>query len=117
HTSLQRILLRRTMTWTTGVLAVALTAAAVLSPGVRHTDDGTPGTREISLSITAGDGQVLPATLRVPVGARSGLPGMVLVHGAGEGQREHYRAEAEAFASSGIATLTYDKRTVGYSLT
>ncbi|OLT19307.1 hypothetical protein BJF78_11165 [Pseudonocardia sp. CNS-139] len=42
---------------------------------------------------------------------------MVLVHGAGTGPREKLREEAAAFARAGVATLTYDKRTVGYSLT
>jgi dienelactone hydrolase len=42
---------------------------------------------------------------------------MVLVHGSGPRTREHLRAEAEAFARAGIVTLTYHKRTVGYSFT
>jgi uncharacterized protein len=75
-----------------------------------------PAVREIAVSIPTSDGLTLPATLRVPADARSKLPGMVLVHGAGPGPREKYRAEAEAFARAGIATLAYDKRTAGYSL-
>jgi dienelactone hydrolase len=74
------------------------------------------GIEERQLSISTSDGLVLPATLRMPVAARPGLPGVVLVHGAGPGPREKYRAEAEGFARAGIATMTYDKRTVGYSL-
>jgi pimeloyl-ACP methyl ester carboxylesterase len=72
--------------------------------------------REMELAVPTDDGLLLPATLHVPVDAPPGLPGMVLVHGAGPGPRDKYRAEAEAFARAGIATLTYDKRSVGYSL-
>ena len=39
-----------------------------------------------------------------------------MVQGAGNRGRQELRAEADAFASHGIATLIYDKRTVGYSL-
>lgn len=42
---------------------------------------------------------------------------MVLVSGAGPNKRDRLTAEAEAFTRAGIATLAYDKRTVGYSLT
>ena len=72
--------------------------------------------RSVALDFTTSDDQHLAATLHLPTNARPGLPGMVLVHGAGPGLREKYRAEAEAFARTGIATLTYDKRTAGYSL-
>lgn len=42
-------------------------------------------------------------------------PAVALVHGAGPGQREEYRQEAEAFAQEGLVTLIYDKRQRGYS--
>jgi alpha-beta hydrolase superfamily lysophospholipase len=77
----------------------------------------TAGIVQTQLAVSTSDGLVLPATLHVPAGARPGLPGMVLVHGSGPTPRERLRAEAEAFARAGIATLTYDKRTAGYSLT
>jgi dienelactone hydrolase len=77
----------------------------------------TPAVRQVELLVTTDDGQKLPATLWTPANARAPLPGMVLVHGAGPSQREHYQAEAEAFARAGIVTLTYDKRAAGYSLT
>ncbi|WP_433288936.1 alpha/beta hydrolase family protein [Pseudonocardia sp. CA-142604] len=97
------------------------TAAWSATPAAAATREGAPAQaepaiREIQLSIPTSDGLVLPATLRVPADARPQLPGMVLVHGAGPGPREKYRAEAEAFARAGIATLAYDKRTAGYSL-
>ena len=42
---------------------------------------------------------------------------MVLVSGAGPNKRDRLAAEAEAFTRAGLATLAYDKRTAGYSLT
>lgn len=71
-------------------------------------------TRE--LAVRTADGLSLPATLHLP-GGRARGPGLVLVHGSGPGPRAQYRVEAEAFARAGVATLTYDKRTVGYSQT
>jgi uncharacterized protein len=104
------------------MLGTALAAGAV---AVIATLPGPPpspppeasGIVRTQLAVPTHDGLVLPATLHVPAGARPGLPGMVLVHGSGPTPREELRAEAEAFALAGIATLTYDKRTVGYSLT
>jgi dienelactone hydrolase len=72
--------------------------------------------REIELGVPTSDGLTLPATLRLPANAEHPLPAIVLVHGAGPGPREDFRVEAEAFARKGVATLAYDKRTVGYSL-
>jgi uncharacterized protein len=91
------------------VAAVTIAAVPLQAP---------PAAAEIvrtELAVATSDGLVLPATLHVPVGARPGLPGVVLVHGSGPHTREDHRAEAEAFARQGIATLAYDKRTVGYS--
>lgn len=73
--------------------------------------------RKTELVVRTGDGLGLAATLRIPVTSTPAPPAMVLVHGGGPGRREDYRTLAETFASVGIATLTYDKRTVGYSLT
>jgi len=58
----------------------------------------------------------LHGTIWAPIGAKHPLPGMVLVHGSGPGPRTANMLEAETFARSGIVTLAYDKRTVGYSL-
>ncbi|MGW4830768.1 alpha/beta hydrolase family protein [Amycolatopsis japonica] len=75
------------------------------------------------LPAAAPDGEVSftshGVTLRGTVVAPEGggpAPGIVMVHGSGEHDRDDYRAEAEAFAKAGIATLIYDKRTEGYSL-
>lgn len=95
-----------------------LIALAGIAVGVPSAPPQTASdVRQVELVVTADDGQKLAATLWTPANPRSDLPGMVLVHGAGPGLREHYRPEAEAFARAGIVTLAYDKRTVGYSLT
>jgi dienelactone hydrolase len=99
------------------VLAAVAAAAITALPGQSPPTPPPTGVEETQLAVTTSDGLVLPATLHVPAGARPDLPGMVLVHGSGPATRERFRAEAEAFARAGIATLTYDKRTAGYSLT
>ncbi|MEV6909336.1 prolyl oligopeptidase family serine peptidase [Amycolatopsis sp. NPDC051071] len=63
----------------------------------------------------ASHGVTLHGTVVAPEGGGP-APGIVMVHGSGEHPRSDYRAEAEAFAKAGIATLIYDKRTEGYSL-
>jgi dienelactone hydrolase len=57
---------------------------------------------------------VLDGTVFTPEEAGS-YPAVVLVHGAGGGQRSGLIELAEHFARSGIVALVYDKRTVGYS--
>lgn len=102
------------------VLVLAAAAAIAVLPGQPPPTTPAPapsGIVRAELTVSTSDGLVLPATLHLPPGARPGLPGMVLVHGSGPAPRERLRAEAEAFARAGIATLTYDKRTVGYSFT
>ena len=56
----------------------------------------------------------LDGTVLIPKGPGP-HPAVVLVHGAGPGLAEDYRAIGEAFAEHGFLTLIYDKRTVGYS--
>jgi dienelactone hydrolase len=101
------------------LLVLAASAALAVMPGQPPTAPAPDpaGIVRAELAVPTGDGLVLPATLHLPAGAGPRLPGMVLVHGSGPRTREHLRAEADAFARAGIATLTYDKRTVGYSLT
>jgi uncharacterized protein len=68
--------------------------------------------------LTVGTGQwALPATLTMPVGAGR-VPGVVLVHGSGPGDRDatvghikQFKDLALGLASRGIAVLRYDKRT------
>ncbi|KRE30419.1 S9 family peptidase [Agromyces sp. Soil535] len=52
-----------------------------------------------------------------PPSAETRHPAVVIVAGSGARVRSDYLAEARAFAASGVVTLIYDKRTVGYSLT
>jgi dienelactone hydrolase len=68
--------------------------------------------------VTVGTGQwALPGTLTMPVGPRP-VPGVVLVHGSGPGDRDATLGQIKQFtdlalglASRGIAVLRYDKRT------
>jgi pimeloyl-ACP methyl ester carboxylesterase len=106
------------MTMLGTTLAAAAVAVITALPGPPpEPPPETAGIVRIELAVPTRDGLVLPATLHVPAAARPGLPGMVLVHGSGPGPRERLGTEAAAFARAGIATLAYDKRTVGYSLT
>jgi len=93
------------------LLAVAAAALLPLAPALPD----QPQQRE--LTVTTADGQHLAATLRLPTHPLPGRPAMVLVSGAGPNKRDKLKLEAEAFTRAGIATLAYDKRTVGYSLT
>ncbi|MGW4818421.1 alpha/beta hydrolase family protein [Streptomyces sp. NPDC004227] len=43
-------------------------------------------------------------------------PGLVMLPGAGPGERAELRTAAEAYARHGVVTLIYDKRTTGYSM-
>jgi hypothetical protein len=102
--------------WLGAVLAAAVLGAAA-GPATAQEDRGAPapGIGEVELTVPTADGLTLPATLRVPAGAGSGGPALVLVHGSGSGPREKYRQEAEAYTRAGVTTLVYDKRTAGYS--
>jgi uncharacterized protein len=104
--------------WLAAGLAAAVVVLGTAGPAVGREGPGAPapGLREVELSVPTADGLTLPATLRIPEGAPPG-PAMVLVHGAGPGPREKYRQEAEAYTRAGVATLTYDKRSAGYSQT
>ncbi|HET6290943.1 MAG TPA: alpha/beta fold hydrolase, partial [Amycolatopsis sp.] len=91
------------------MIAVLLAAAvAVSSPAPVTAPDG-------DVSFTS-HGVTLHGTVVAPEGRGGLAPGIVMVHGSGEHDRDDYRTEAEAFAKAGIATLIYDKRTEGYSL-
>jgi pimeloyl-ACP methyl ester carboxylesterase len=80
-----------------------------------RTTNAVVGFSEDEVSFRSGE-LTLHGTILVPDEASPGRqPAIALVHGAGPGQREEYRREAEAFARRGILTLIYDKRTEGYS--
>ncbi|MFJ4100405.1 alpha/beta hydrolase family protein [Amycolatopsis japonica] len=89
------------------IAAVLAAVVAVSSPLPAAAPDG-----EVSFT---SHGVTLRGTVVAPEGGGP-APGIVMVHGSGEHDRDDYRAEAEAFAKAGIATLIYDKRTEGYSL-
>jgi dienelactone hydrolase len=77
---------------------------AALSAGAIRSEDVSLPVRE----------EVLGGTVFSP--AEAGRhPAVVLVHGAGPGNRSRLVGLAESFARSGIVALAYDKRTVGYS--
>ncbi|WP_214110376.1 alpha/beta hydrolase family protein [Acrocarpospora catenulata] len=60
------------------------------------------------------NGEKLTATIRAPQ-TPGKHPAMVFVQGSGSGTRDEFISQAEWLARSGIITLAYDKRTVGYS--
>ncbi|HEX3769547.1 MAG TPA: DUF3887 domain-containing protein [Polyangiaceae bacterium] len=67
--------------------------------------------------VVVGDAPPLPGTLSMPAHATS-VPGIVLVHGSGPGDRDEvlgttkvFRDLAAGLASKGVAVLRYDKRT------
>ncbi|MEV0250130.1 alpha/beta hydrolase [Nocardia sp. NPDC050712] len=71
-------------------------------------------TTTTDITFDRGDGTTTAGTVHAPAGA-TGRPGVVLVHGSGDGSGEHYDNVAEAFARAGIVALRYDKRTEGYT--
>ncbi|MFC4588941.1 alpha/beta hydrolase family protein [Sphaerisporangium corydalis] len=96
-------------------------AGPLLSPTVSTADDpptlAVPSDlRATEVSFTGAGGLAMHGTVLSPVGAKTALPGMVLVHGAGATLRTKLMGEAIAFAHQGLSVLVYDKRTLGYSL-
>lgn len=61
-----------------------------------------------------GDGVQLVGELVLPAKAKPG-PGVVLLHGAGDGEARFYSAYAERFAEEGIVSLAFDRRGEGQS--
>jgi dipeptidyl aminopeptidase/acylaminoacyl peptidase len=57
----------------------------------------------------------LAGTLWLPAALDHPCPAVALAHGSGDDDRSGYEVFARAFASQGIAALTYDKRGVGGS--
>ena len=111
---------------TVSTLIVALGIAAAPSNAVAAEDHGDSAytTEDVSFE---NDGLTLHGTVLVPSAPEATAtpalahetrhPAVVIVAGSGPRVRSDHLAEARAFAASGVVTLIYDKRTVGYSLT
>ncbi|WP_143175184.1 alpha/beta hydrolase family protein [Cryptosporangium aurantiacum] len=91
-------------------VAAALLVAAVTLAAPARADENPVDLTATSVTVTASDGTRLGATIYAPRRATGPLPGLVLVHGSGNSKQDSVRAEALAFARTGIAVLTYDKR-------
>ncbi|NUP67317.1 MAG: prolyl oligopeptidase family serine peptidase [Nonomuraea sp.] len=68
--------------------------------------------RREEISVPA-EGQRLEGTLRLPL-TPGPHPAMVFVSGSGNGSRTEFTPQAEFLAKAGVATIAFDKRTVGY---
>ncbi|MGW1741726.1 alpha/beta hydrolase family protein [Nocardia sp. NPDC001965] len=68
----------------------------------------------VDITFTRGDGTTTTGTVHAPAAA-TGRPGVVLVHGSGDGRGAQYDQVADAFARAGIVALRYEKRTEGYT--
>jgi fermentation-respiration switch protein FrsA (DUF1100 family) len=90
-------------------LPLTLVAALTLTAGPAAADS-TNGLTTTEVEIPASGGKTLSGTVYAPRDAAGSLPGLVLVHGSGNGRRAGVTPEAIAFARQGIAVLAYDKR-------
>ncbi|MGR6916513.1 alpha/beta hydrolase family protein [[Actinomadura] parvosata] len=68
--------------------------------------------RSEEISVPA-EAQRLEGTLRVPL-TPGRHPAMVFVSGSGNGSRTEFTPQAEFLAKAGVATIAFDKRTIGY---
>ncbi|MBO3747901.1 alpha/beta hydrolase [Streptosporangiaceae bacterium NEAU-GS5] len=59
-------------------------------------------------------GEILHATIRSPM-TPGRHPAMAFIQGSGSGKHTEFDSQAEWLARSGIVTIAWDKRTVGYS--
>ncbi|WP_433797324.1 alpha/beta hydrolase [Actinoplanes sp. CA-252034] len=99
------------------VLLTLLTLGLLVRGGPTAASPDDLSRTEVSIPVSGG--KTLSGTVHAPRNAQEALPGLVLVHGSGNGTRAGVAAEATAFAERGIAVLTYDKRPLGdpdYSL-
>ncbi len=60
------------------------------------------------------EGTTLAATIYAPA-TPGPHPAMIFVHGQGTTSREEFTEQAVYLARAGVVTMTYDKRTIGYS--
>ncbi|MFD4442437.1 alpha/beta hydrolase family protein [Nocardia sp. NPDC058519] len=92
------------------IILLTIMIAAVAGFPAAHAQHTTTA----DIAFTRTDGTTTTGTVHAPASA-TGRPGVVLVHGSGNGSGEHYDYVAEAFARAGIVALRYDKRTEGYT--
>ncbi len=99
------------------LVSAALTAA-LFTPVVllAAQGGGTPGFTERPVEVTGGP-VVLPGTLTIPTSGTGRYPGVIIVHGSGQvdrnmtiGPNAPYRDLAQGLAAQGIVVLRYDKR-------
>lgn len=99
---------RKPPLWRVLKTLLAVAALTVLAPWPAQAQPA--GVVERDITFTSGD-LTLHGTVVAPAEpAAARRPALVMVHGSGRVSRDGYRAEAEAFARSGIVTLIYDKR-------
>ncbi|MFF4771693.1 alpha/beta hydrolase family protein [Microtetraspora fusca] len=103
-------------------LALALGAmATTVAPATAAEATGTKsaGSSELKtadVSFRTSDGLTLGGRIFEPANATGRLPGLLLVHGSGQGNKwSELQMEAEEFAKQGMVVLAPDKRSVGYS--
>ncbi|MFI6165686.1 alpha/beta hydrolase family protein [Nocardia sp. NPDC051052] len=96
------------------VVALVLSIGWVSASPVHAQETGVSTT---DVSFTGSDGVVLNGTVTVPMSAHTPSAAIVLLGGSDWHVRADLRKHAEMFAQLGLVTLTFDKRTVGYSKT
>ncbi|BCJ43453.1 hypothetical protein GCM10010168_42370 [Actinoplanes ianthinogenes] len=95
------------------LLVLALVAVALTGTPATAAVPAPPIPADLTttdVSIPTQDGKILYGTVFAPRNAARPLPGLVLVHGSGNGKRSGVQPEAIAFARQGMAVLAYDKR-------
>ncbi|MFI5912103.1 alpha/beta hydrolase family protein [Dactylosporangium sp. NPDC051541] len=90
------------------LVALALTAAPAAAAPAPPAVPADLTTTDVA--IATADGKTLAGTVFAPRDTPGPLPGLVLVHGSGNGKRAGVTPEAIVFARQGIAVLAYDKR-------
>ncbi|WP_433417337.1 alpha/beta hydrolase family protein [Microtetraspora malaysiensis] len=96
--------------------AVAATVAPAAADAAGTKSAGTSELKTADVSFRTSDGQTLGGRIFEPANATGKLPGLLLVHGSGQGNKwSELQKEAEEFAKQGMVVLAPDKRSVGYS--
>lgn len=97
-------------------LRVSSPDTAIAANGIETAAEGTYKVKTTNITMTVSGGKKVNAIVREPVGAPSGRPACVFIHGAGTGKAsEVYEDLASAMASAGITTLVQDKRLDNYT--